>query len=135
MFEIRRTMFAIIGATALVCFLVLGSAARAEEDQDFKKGCRTCHDEVIQKWDLAAVRHFPYKAQKCTSCHAAEHKQFTAEAGMACLICHDVRSAKLKNAHFAQRKLNLTQKNVSFVVNGLMLRKKKMKLINNIKRM
>lgn len=71
------------------------------EDKEFKKGCRTCHAEQIDKWDTSEIRHFPYREEKCESCHAAEHKKFTAELGKPCLICHELNSEKIKQAHFS----------------------------------
>lgn len=71
------------------------------EDKEFKKSCRGCHSEELGKWDMSEVKHFPYREEKCESCHAAEHKKFTAELGKPCLICHDLNSEKIKKAHFS----------------------------------
>lgn len=99
---LRGLCYALVGAVTLgLGGAVLAGDASAEEERDFKKGCRQCHDELMSRWDLAAVAHFPYKAQKCDVCHAAEHKQFTAEKGKPCLICHDLGSEKIKAAHFS----------------------------------
>lgn len=89
------------GARLIFLFLLLGfsGSGHAEEDQDFKKGCRECHQEVIHQWDTAPVQHSPYVRQKCQSCHSSEHKKFTAEQGQPCLICHNLGSEKIKQAH------------------------------------
>lgn len=80
-------------------FIVV-ACAQSDEDSEFKKGCRACHNELIEKWDGAKTRHFPYAKQKCEVCHAAEHKKFTAEKSKPCTICHSLTSEKLKKAHF-----------------------------------
>lgn len=80
--------------------LVFNGFVTAEE-KEFKKSCRSCHSELLDKWDMSEVKHFPYREEKCESCHAAEHKKFTAESGKPCLICHDLNSEKIKKAHFS----------------------------------
>lgn len=89
---------------ATICFifvfLVFCFSAFAEE-KEFKKGCRACHKEILDKWDSQEMKHFPYAQEKCESCHAAEHKKFTAEVEKPCLICHDLASEKIKKAHFS----------------------------------
>jgi predicted CXXCH cytochrome family protein len=84
----------------IFCFFVF-SLAQAEDISEFKKRCRGCHKEILDEWDLADVKHYPYIEQKCESCHAAEHKKFTAEVEKPCLICHDLASDKIKKAHFS----------------------------------
>ncbi len=78
------------------------------EDKEFKKGCRSCHSESIEKWDVSETKHFPYREEKCESCHASEHKKFTADLEKPCLICHDLAAEKIKKAHFSA---NLSGKN------------------------
>lgn len=77
------------------------SVSVSAEEKEFKKGCRACHSEQIDKWDASEITHFPYREEKCESCHAAEHKKFTAEQRKPCLICHDLNSDKIKKAHFS----------------------------------
>jgi predicted CXXCH cytochrome family protein len=83
----------------VVLYLGLIFSASAQESE-FKKGCRQCHNEVLDKWDMAEVKHFPYREQGCESCHALEHKKFTAELGKPCVICHDLASVEIKKGHF-----------------------------------
>lgn len=85
----------------ILAFFCSGLTLSFADNKEFKKGCRGCHSDQIEKWDMAEVKHFPYREEKCESCHAAEHKKFTAETGKPCLICHDLNSEKIKKAHFS----------------------------------
>ncbi|MDP1854052.1 MAG: cytochrome c3 family protein [Candidatus Omnitrophota bacterium] len=71
----------IISFYRFVCLIIFLSSSHVSfviaQEKEFKKGCRACHSEQIDKWDASEVRHFPYAREKCESCHAAEHKKFT----------------------------------------------------------
>lgn len=93
---IRILFIAILVGVAMVL-----SAWAQEGEKEFKKSCRGCHGDILEKWDASPVKHFPYEKQKCESCHAAEHKKFTAEKDKPCAICHSLDSEKIKKSHFS----------------------------------
>ena len=99
-FGVKNTIILIFICAFIFPALSFSALVFAQESE-FKEKCRSCHKEVLDKWDMSAIKHYPYREGKCESCHAAEHKKFTAEAGKPCLICHDLTSEKIKNSHFS----------------------------------
>lgn len=100
----RVSPIGVIVCAFIFCFAnqwMQTGSARADQTQEYKKECQACHAEQLNAWDLADVQHFPYKAGKCRSCHAAEHKQFNSELTQTCQVCHDLNSEKIKKAHFS----------------------------------
>lgn len=113
----------ILAIISIFIFMLVFSAQASAEEKEFKKGCRGCHKEMIEKWDTAEIKHYPYREEKCESCHSLEHKKFTplevraegaastsggllltgftAELDKPCLICHDLAAEKIKKAHFS----------------------------------
>src|SRR3989338_1932237 len=95
----RKKRGVVTGLSLVILSLAFPFPVRAEEDSEFKKGCRECHEEILGSWDLASVKHPPYVKQKCESCHSAEHKKFNSEKGQPCLVCHNLDSDKILEAH------------------------------------
>jgi len=70
-----------------------------KEEKDFKKRCRECHYEVIEKWDESEVVHYPYVQEKCEVCHAAKHKKLTSRRNKPCEVCHNLALNNIRSAH------------------------------------